>query len=86
MAKPGYPMIATCAQAFELWGAYCGWLVNEIVGKSRDAKKVVPVPTVEFPAPLLIKDVNLPEPGKPTYDATDLYYIYRDRAIAGMKG
>ena len=86
MAKPGYPMIATCAQAFELWGAYCGWLVNEIVGKGRDAKLVVPVPTVEFPAPLLIKDVNLPEPGKPTYDATDLYYIYRDRAIAGMKG
>ena len=73
------------AQAFEVWGAYTGWLINEIVAKGRNAKEVVPVPTVEFPAPLLVKGVNLPDPGKPTWDATDLYYIYRDRAMAGMK-
>ena len=49
-----WPQKSTCAQAFELWGAYCGWLVNEIVGKGGDAKKLVPVPIVEFPAPLLV--------------------------------
>ena len=43
------------------------------------------MPTVEFPAPLLVQGVNLPDPGKPTWDATDLYYIYRDRAMQGMK-
>ena len=59
--------------------------MNEIVGKGRNAKEVVPVPTVDFPAPLLVKGVNIPPAGTPTYDATDLYYIYRDRATAGMK-
>lgn len=85
MRKPGYPLVATVAQAFEIWGAYSGWLINEVVGKGRDAKEVVPVPTVEFPAPLLVQGVNLPEAGKPTWDATDLYYIYRDRALKGMR-
>lgn len=86
MRNPSYPLDATCAQAFELWGAYGGWMVNEIVGKGRPAKEVVPVPTVEFPAPLLVKGVNIPPASQPTYDATDLYYVYRDRAVAGMKG
>jgi ribose transport system substrate-binding protein len=86
MRNPDYPLVATCAQAFELWGAYGGWMVNEIVGKGRPAKEVVPVPTVDFPAPLLVKGVNLPPAGQPTYDSTDLYYIYRDRAVSGMKG
>ena len=86
MRDPSYPLKATTAQAFEIWGAYTGWLINEIVGKGRPAKEVVPVPTVEFPAPLLVSGVNVPAAGTPTYEATDLYYIYRDRAIAGMKG
>ncbi len=43
------------------------------------------MPTVEFPAPLLVSGVNVPPAGTPTYDATDLYYVYRDRALAGMK-
>ena len=85
MRDPSYPLKATTAQAFEIWGAYTGWLINEIVGKGRPAKEVVPVPTVEFPAPLLVSGVNVPPAGTPTYDATDLYYIYRDRARAGMK-
>ncbi len=85
MRDPAYPLKATTAQAFEVWGAYTGWLINEIVGKGRNAKEVVPVPTVEFPAPLLVNGVNMPPEGKPTYEATDLYYIYRDRALAGMK-
>ena len=54
MRNPGHPLVATVAQAFEVWGAYTGWLINEIVGKGRNAKEVVPVPTVEFPAPLLV--------------------------------
>lgn len=85
MRDPSYPLKATCAQAFEIWGAYTGWLINEIVAKGRPAKEVVPVPTVEFPAPLLVSGVNIPPAGEPTYDATDLYYVYRDRALAGMK-
>jgi ribose transport system substrate-binding protein len=84
MRKPNYPLICTTAQAFEVWGAYTGWLINEIVAKGGDAKKLVPVPTVEFPAPLLVRGVNIPAPGEPTYNAKDLYYIYRDRAVAGM--
>ena len=84
MRKPDYPLLATTAQAFEIWGAYTGWLISEIVGKGGDAKKLVPVPSVEFPAPLLVKGVNIPPEGKPTYEATDLYYIYRDRALSGM--
>lgn len=84
MRKPDYPLLATTAQAFEVWGAYTGWLINEIVGKGGDAKKLVPVPTVEFPAPLLVKGVNIPDANTPSYNATDLYYIYRDRALAGM--
>ena len=85
MRDESYPLKATTAQAFEIWGAYTGWLINEIVGKGRPAKQVVPVPTVEFPAPLLVSGVNVPAAGTPTYDATDLYYVYRDRALAGMK-
>jgi len=85
MRDTSYPLKATTAQAFEIWGAYTGWLINEIVGKGRPAKEVVPVPTVEFPAPLLVNGVNVPAAGTPTYEATDLYYIYRDRALAGMK-
>ena len=86
MRNPAYPLKATTAQAFEVWGAYSGWLVNEIVGKGRPAKEVVPVPTVEFPAPLLINGINIPPASTPTYEATDLYYIYRNRALAAMKG
>jgi ribose transport system substrate-binding protein len=84
MRQPDYPEVATVAQAFELWGAYTGWLINEIVGKGRNAKELVPVPTVEFPAPLLVKGVNLPAAGKPTWEATDLYALYRERAVSGM--
>jgi len=86
MRDPAYPLKATVAQAFEVWGAYTGWLVNEIVGKGRPAKEVVPTPSVEFPAQLLVSGINLPPAGTPSYDATDLYYVYRDRALAGMKG
>ncbi len=86
MRDPTFPLKATVAQSFEIWGAYTGWLINEIVGKGRLSKQVAPVPSVEFPAPLLVSGVNLPAPGAPTYNATDLYYVYRDRAVAGMKG
>ena len=85
MHSSAYPLKATVAQSFELWGAYTGWLINEIVAKQRDPKRLVPIPSVEFPAPLIVAGENVPPSGKPTYDATDLYYIYRDRAIAGMR-
>lgn len=81
-----WPQKATCAQAFELWGAYCGWLVNEIVGKGGDAKKLVPVPIVEFPTPLLVSEVNVPGKDDQPWSATDLYYLYQERVLKGMKG
>lgn len=81
-----WPQKATCAQAFELWGAYCGWLISEIVGKGGDAKKLVPVPVVEFPVPLIVSEVNVPAKGEEPWRATDLYYLYRQRVMAGMKG
>jgi ribose transport system substrate-binding protein len=81
-----WPQKATCAQAFELWGAYCGWLINEIVGKGGDVKKLVPVPIVEFPAPLIINGVNVPAADKQPWETTDLYYIYQQRVLEGMKG
>jgi ribose transport system substrate-binding protein len=81
-----WPQKATSAQAFELWGAYCGWLVNEIVGKGGDAKKLVPVPIVEFPTPLLVSEVNVPGKDDQPWAATDLYYLYQERVLKGMKG
>jgi ribose transport system substrate-binding protein len=81
-----WPQKATCAQAFELWGAYCTWLINEIVGKGGDVKKLVPVPIVEFPAPLIINGVNVPAADKQPWETTDLYYIYQQRVLEGMKG
>jgi ribose transport system substrate-binding protein len=81
-----WPQKATCAQAFELWGAYCGWLINEIVGKGGDVKKLVPVPIVEFPAPLIVSGVNVPEADKQPWETTDLYYVYQQRVLEGMKG
>jgi ribose transport system substrate-binding protein len=85
MHDPAWPQKATCAQAFELWGAYTGWLINEIVGKGRNAKEVVPVPNVWFPAPLLVQGVNLPEQGKLPWESTDLYYLSQERVIASMR-
>lgn len=29
MRKPGYPLVATVAQSFEIWGAYTGWLITK---------------------------------------------------------
>ncbi len=80
-----WPQKCTCAQAFELWGAYCSWLVNEIVAKGGDAKKLVPVPIVEFPAPLLVSEVNVPGSDEDTWRAVDLYMLYQQRVMAGMK-
>ena len=80
-----WPQKCTCAQAFELWGAYCCWLVNEIVAKGGDAQKLVPVPIVEFPAPLVVSEVNVPGKGEETWQAVDLYMLYQQRVMAGMK-
>lgn len=84
MRAPDYPLLCSCAAAFELQGAYAGWLINEIVAKGRDRKEVAPVPSVAFPSPLLVRGVNLPDEKTPPYMGTDLYYVYRDRATADL--
>ena len=43
----------------------------------QELKDKLGAEVIESPAP--------PAEGAPTYDATDLYYIYRDRALAAMK-
>ncbi len=85
MHNADYPLIATCAQAFELWGALTASFIDEIVGKGRPAKEVVPVPQIDFPAPFLVKGVNLPDAGKQPWDTTDFYTLFMNQAKGQVK-
>ncbi|MCL4250330.1 MAG: sugar ABC transporter substrate-binding protein [Anaerolineae bacterium] len=80
MHDADYPMVATCAQAFELWGALAASFIDEIVGKGRPGTEVVPVPQIDFPAPFLVKGVNLPEAGKMPWDTVDFYTQFMNQA------
>lgn len=80
MRAPDYPVIATAAQCLELWGAYVGWMINEIVAKGRPRSQVIPAPSIDFPTPLIVKGVNLPAPGVIPWKATSLDYLYLQRA------
>jgi ribose transport system substrate-binding protein len=80
MADADYTMVATCAQAFELWGALAASFIDEIVGKGRPAAEVVPVPQIDFPAPFIVKGVNLPETGKMPWDTVDFYTQFMNQA------
>lgn len=84
MRDPDFPMVATPAQAFELWGALAGSFVDEIVGKGRPAREVVPVPQIDFPAPFLVKGVNLPEEGAAPWQTVDFYQLFLEQAQAGV--
>jgi ribose transport system substrate-binding protein len=84
MRDPDFPMVATPAQAFELWGALAGSFIDEIVGKGRPAKEVVPVPQIDFPAPFLVKGVNLPPEGEPPWKTVDFYQLFLEQAQAGI--
>ncbi len=84
MRGEDYPMVATPAQAFELWGALAGSFVDEIVGKGRPVKEVVPVPQIDFPAPFLVKGVNLPQEGDPPWQTVDFYQLFLEQAQAGV--
>lgn len=84
MRDPEYPLVATPAQAFELWGALAGSFVDEIVGKGRASREVVPVPQVDFPAPFLVKGVNLPEEGAMPWQTVDFYQLFLEQALAGF--
>jgi ribose transport system substrate-binding protein len=81
MRNPDYPLVATPAQAFELWGALAGSFVDEIVGKGRPAKEVVPVPQVDFPAPFIVKGVNMPPEGKMPWETVDFYQLFFEQAM-----
>lgn len=85
MRQPNYPLLATVAQCLELWGAYVGWMINEIVAKGRPISQVVPAPSVEFPTPLIVKGQNLPALGSAAanlpWKTIGLDYIYEQRAL-----
>lgn len=83
--NPRYPVVATVAQAFELWGALAGYFVEQIVVRKRPAREVVPVPIVELPTPLIVKGVNLPPKGKQPWEGTDLYTLFEQRAAGSVK-
>ena len=85
MHDANYPLVATCAQAFELWGALAASFIDEIVGKGRAAKEVVPVPQIDFPAPFIVSGVNLPETGKMPWDTTDFYTLFMNQAMGQTK-
>lgn len=80
MREKGWPMVATAAQSFELWGALAGYFVEQIVVKKRPTKEVVPVPLIDMPAPFIVKEVNMPPKGKLPWQTTDLYYVFENRA------
>lgn len=80
MRKPEYPLVCTCAQAFELWGALVGTYVRDIVEQGKPVKEIVPVPTVSFPAPFIVKGVNVPEAGLLPWQTTDFYQLYQQAA------
>lgn len=84
MRKPEYPLVCTCAQAFELWGALVGTYVRDIVEQKKPVKEIVPVPTVSFPAPFIVKEVNLPEPGLLPWQTTDFFSLYMEAAKQGL--
>lgn len=85
MRDPDYPFVATAAQAFELWGGLVGNYILEIVGNGRPAEEVVPVKVVGFPAPFIVKEVNLPEAGAPPWDTVDFYTLFKEQVTGGAK-
>ncbi len=80
MRDEAYPLLATPAQAFELWGALSGSYIDEIIGKGRPTREVVPVPQIDFPAPFLVKGVNLPEAGLQPWQTVDFYQLFLEQA------
>lgn len=83
MRDEAFPMVATAAQAFELWGALAGSFVDEIVGKGRPQREVVPVPQIDFPAPFIVKGVNLPGEGESPWQTVDFYQMFLEQAMGG---
>lgn len=79
MRDPRYPMVATAAQSFELWGALGGYFVEQIVGLGRPVKEVIPVPIIDLPAPFIVKEVNMPPKGKLPWETTDFYYVFEQQ-------
>lgn len=80
MRSEDYPLVATPAQAFELWGALAASFVDEIVGKGRDPREVVPVVQVDFPAPFIVKEVNVPSQGLLPWQTSDFYQLFLEQA------
>lgn len=80
MRDPAWPLVATPAQSFELWGALAAYFIEQIVGAGRPVREVVPVPVIDMPTPLLVKGFNMPPQGKMPWEATDFYSVFEQQA------
>jgi|GEM_PF-226784 len=81
-SNANWPLVATVAQAFELWGAVAAYFIEQIVAAGKPARDVVPIPVIDLPSPLIVKGINLPEQGKMPWQATDLYDLIEKQAIS----
>lgn len=70
--RNGDPLVATCAQGFELFGQKCADIIYNSLGLGVAIEDVVTVTTIYVDAPLLT-DQNCPAEGEAAYLAPDFY-------------
>ncbi len=70
--RNGDPLVATCAQGFEIFGVKCADIIQETLGLGNAIEDVVTVTTIYVDAPLLT-DQNCPGSDEPAYLAPDFY-------------
>jgi len=70
--RNGDPLIATCAQAFEIFGQKCADLVQAIIVEGKPQAEVVQTTTIYVDAPFITPS-NCPDENTPAYLATDFY-------------
>ncbi len=72
MIRNGDPLVATCAQGFEIFGVKCADLVQAIIVEGKPQSEVVTTTTIYVDAPL-ITPTNCPDANTPAYLAVDFY-------------
>jgi ABC-type sugar transport system substrate-binding protein len=70
--RNGDPLVATCAQGFEIFGVKCADLIQAIIVEGKPQAEVVTTTTIYVDAPL-ITPTNVPDENTPAYMAVDFY-------------
>lgn len=76
-----YPQISTCSQAFELWAPTAAYYIEKIVVDGEPRQNVIPAASVQFPAPLLVRGINMPPKGSTPWLAEDYHHLMQRRAM-----